>query len=355
MAEAGLVMLLDLTAFALILRVYLKNKRKSALAFSLAWFFDFLTILFGSDSHYELSSLFLATFSALIFYGSLTLLKEERESLSQDRIRRYSLVPPIAIFYFWILKSINLVDEWMFMVGISSLISCIFLVISGVLIKTLDHIYEKKARYLSYTLALFGIHLLPLPILGRAEWYFPIGFTISTVLILILTILMIRLTSSKQFNKLKEAVVKEIDIKTGVLIVDQEEYKRLREKLKDAPVLAFLREIKDAPENWECFFVTTAVKEETKNAIYPTDLAKMTELSYRYLKTAADSKVKGIVVIDCLEYLLIYNETSAIMKFLTKLTDFALINNSTLILVADKSALGEKQWALLNKLLGEIY
>jgi len=354
--EVFLVLGLDILAAIFVFRAYLKTKRKSALIFSLAWLSDFLTILSAGFSMYEVNSFFIALFGALITYGMLVFLEEEKESVTLSQIRKGTAIPPLFVVYLLLLKWYGGINEWTFIIGGPWFIAGAFLLFAGIFMKNLATTYEKSAKHLHYGFVLFGLHLLPYPFFAREEWYAPIGLTASTILIVWLTTTMIRLVLSPRFTKLyemtKEVEEITIDIKPGVLIVNQEEYKELKEKLKDMPVLAFLRDISNVPERWEYFFVTTALKDGVQNAVSPTDLAKMTELIYRYLKTAADANTTGIIIIDCLEYLLVYNELSAVMKFLTKLRDFVLVNNGTLILVAEKSALGEKNWALLTKLLG---
>ncbi|WP_167887141.1 MULTISPECIES: DUF835 domain-containing protein [unclassified Thermococcus] len=304
---------------------------------------------------YELNSFFIALFGALVTYGILVFLEEEKESITLKQMRKATILPPLFVVYIVLLRGYGGVNDWTFIVGGSWFIAAIFLIFAGIFMRNLASIYEKSAKYLYYGFVLFGLHLLPFPFFALKEWYAPIGLTASTVLIILLTTTMIRLVSSPRFTKLyaiaKDAKEKKIDLKPGVLIIDQKEYTELKEKLKEMPALAFLRDISDVPEEWEYFFVTTALKDGVQNAVSPTDLAKITELAYRYLKTAADTNTTGIIIIDCLEYLLVYNDLSTVMKFLTKIRDFVLVNKGTLILVAEKAALGDKNWALLTKLL----
>ena len=357
LAELLLVMALDLLAFMFVFRAYLKTKRKSALVFSLAWLSDFLTILFTGFDRYILNSFFIALFGALITYGILIFLEEEKEALPRDQVKKATMLPPIFVIYLVLLKNYAGISEWTLIVGGSWFLAGAFLIFAGVFIRNLANIYEKSVRYLYYGFVLFGLHLLPFPFFARYEWYAPIGLTASTILIVFLTTTMIHLVLSPRFTKLyevsKESKRMKIDIKPGVLIVNQNEYKQLEAKLKEMPALAFLRNITNVPEKWEYFFVTTVIKDNTRKVVSPTDLPKITELVYRYLKAAADANTPGIIIIDCLEYLLVYNEPTSVMKFLTKLRDLILVHKGTLILVAEKSALGDKNWALLTKLLGD--
>ncbi|WP_456453425.1 DUF835 domain-containing protein [Thermococcus sp.] len=55
---------------------------------------------------------------------------------------------------------------------------------------------------------------------------------------------------------------------------------------------------------------------------------------------------------DCLEYLAVYNSTESILKFLSKLRDFAVVNNGTLILVIEEESLDKRIFAQLRKIVG---
>ncbi|MCD6189151.1 MAG: hypothetical protein J7J97_03025, partial [Thermococcus sp.] len=100
------VMLFDVVAFLLILRVYFKTKRTSALFISLAWFFDLLTVLhysflsmgYGVSIVYRLGIL-LSTVGALMFYGIVKWLEEEKIGIEPFYVRMFSLLGPTLVLY----------------------------------------------------------------------------------------------------------------------------------------------------------------------------------------------------------------------------------------------------------------
>ncbi|ALV62625.1 hypothetical protein ADU37_CDS09260 [Thermococcus sp. 2319x1] len=356
-SEGFIVALADLLAFLLIFRIYLKNKRTSALLLSLAWICDLLTVIGYAFQLLPLAGMFILLFSAFFLNGTIELIREENISIEVN----YKVLFPLLSLLFAVY---SLFPDYMFQYGlfrgIASLyvshgLATIVMVTTGYLMKELTYIYGRKAKYLSTLLVLFGLHLLPVPIsiiLG-SKIYPIIGSTISLVLILGLVFLTIRLTSSEEFLRLKTMEIHEVEIESGVKILNQEEYKKIKEKLKNVPVLAFVRTLNNIPESWTHYFVTTATKESDVEAISPMNLERMTELSYKYLKAMEEAGSRGIILIDCLEYLIMYNEFTSVMKFLNKLKDFVVSHKGTLILVAEKDAFEDQQWALLTRLLEE--
>ncbi|MDK2782867.1 MAG: hypothetical protein PWQ32_456 [Thermococcaceae archaeon] len=353
--EGSIVMLADLLAFLLIFRIYLKNKRTSALLLSLAWLFDFLAVSSYAFQHLPLAGMFILLFSVFFLSGVIELIREENLSI---KINSKMLLPLLSLLF----AVYSLIPDYVFQQGLSKAtvslyvshgLAAIVMLTAGYFMKELTYIYGRKARYLSILLVLFGLHLLPVPIsiMLESETYPIIGSTISLVLILGLTFLTIKLTSSEEFLRLKTMEIHEVKIAPGVRIINQEEYKKIKEKLKDAPVLAFVRTLNNIPENWTYYFVTTATKEGEVKTISPMNLERMTELSYKYLKAMEEVGSRGIILIDCLEYLVMYNEFTSVIKFLNKLKDFVVSHNGTLILVAEKDAFEEQQWTLLTRLL----
>ncbi|WP_158295413.1 DUF835 domain-containing protein [Pyrococcus furiosus] len=65
----------------------------------------------------------------------------------------------------------------------------------------------------------------------------------------------------------------------------------------------------------------------------------------------AKSGIQGIVVIEGIEYLKMYNEFSAIAKMLATVRDYVISHQGGLIVVVDKKALDEREYALLRRVL----
>ncbi|AEC51018.1 hypothetical protein PNA2_0100 [Pyrococcus sp. NA2] len=132
----------------------------------------------------------------------------------------------------------------------------------------------------------------------------------------------------------------------------------IRERFELKPGVMFLptspKEILDValvfsknPGKGKRWFWITKVKEEKSNTIEPTNLPKILDLAIRYMKKG------GVVVIDCLEYLIIENGFEAVLRFLAQLRDHAILNNSTVIIVGNLEGLSKREVALLKRSLGE--
>lgn len=353
-ADFVVVLLADILAFGIIMRIYLQHKRKSALAFSVGWLFDFLGVLFSGvnvTGSSFLSPFFLATFGACVFWGSVEFLEEEGISIRHSLVKLFAVVPPTYMVYIAAVYYLVKDPEWIALAASGLGVAGVAVTAGGILLMEVKEIYERAIRYVYLSLILFGLHLIPAALFGVHEWYMPIGFTLSAILIVIMTTAMVRLTRSERF-KLPRSVPKSLEIVPGVIIIDPSKYRILRETLSEISVLAFVREIREAPEQWNVYFVTTVDNErEIGGTISPTNLPRMTELAYQYLRDSAKSGVRGVVVIDCLEYLAIHNSWESLLKFLSKLRDFALMHGGTVVLVLDRESLEPKMYSQLQKLL----
>ena len=356
-AEALAVILADVTAAVLIFRIYLGNRRTSALAFSLAWLFDLVFVIasIGMTENPALEPVGLVAlpaFSGLIFYGSVKFLEEESLSTRYRTLALFSLMPPTFMLYmlsvYWYTRD----ALWTATIASSFGISGVFVIGGGMLLYGTKEIYQNAVKCLSVGVILFGFHLIPAALFGKTRWYAEVGFTTSMVLIFFMAWAMVKLTSSEAFKVPEQNGFSKVELKPGVILVDTKDYPQLRERLRDTPVLAFLRDLSDVPEKWETYFVTTIPFEGNfKATIHPTNLAKITELSYQYLEALSKSGKRGVVVIDCFEYLSIYNSWESLLKFLSKLRDLVLITKGTLIVVLEKESLSENKYAQLRKLL----
>ncbi len=86
-----------------------------------------------------------------------------------------------------------------------------------------------------------------------------------------------------------------------------------------------------------------------ERAISPTNLSPMIELCVRYMKEAMEKGASGIVYINCLEYLKIYNSFASILKFLHVLRDYAIIYNGTVIIEIEGRAWNDREIVLLKE------
>ncbi|ASJ04616.1 DUF835 domain-containing protein [Thermococcus barossii] len=353
--EAVMVLIADLVAAGWIFRIYLRNRRKSALAFSLAWIFDFLAILLttiANPTAQLMGVLLLPAFSGLIFYGAVKFLEEESIAVRYRTLSALAIMPVAFMIYMVGVYLYTGDAVWTITSAATLGITGVFVIAGGLLLKETEEIYKSAVKYLYISIILFGLHLIPAALFGIEEWYKAVGFTLSTILIVSMVVAMVKLTSSESFTPRRGRTAAPVDLKPGVVIVNGKEYQKLKEKLKDRPVLAFVRDVTQVPEGWQYYFVTTIpFQGRFKNTINPTNLARMTELSYKYLEEFAKMGGQGIIVIDCLEYLTVYNSWESLMKFLSKLRDFVIINKGTLILVIEKESLENRLYAQLRKLM----
>ncbi|WP_148882118.1 DUF835 domain-containing protein [Thermococcus aciditolerans] len=353
--EASIVMLADLTAAMVIFKKYLSTRRKSVLAFSLAWIFDFIFVLasaFQDVGWLEVVGLIsLPLFAGLMFYGSVLFMGEESLGIRHGNLGKMGLMPVMFMFYMYATYYYTNNALWTATVAASFGISGVFVVGAGTLLWDVREIYHSAVKYLSIGIIFFGLHLIPAAILGTHTWYMPVGFTLSMVLIVEMAWAMLRLVHMDTFENISKSVPSEIDMSPGVMVVDQKSYIQLKSVLANSPVLAFIRNVSDIPETWTYYFVTTVPFERAAKTLYPTDLAKMVEISYRYMEKVSASGGRGVVVIDCPEYLAVYNSWESLMKFLSKLRDIVVINNGTLILVVEKTSFDPQRYSQLVRLM----
>ncbi len=352
LTEGIIVMIADIVATVILLHVYLKNKRKSALYYSLAWFFDFLTVLSSAVGNMMVSAVFLTIFSSLVLYGSIKFLEEESIRIEYKDISFFIYAPVALILYIFFVYRFTQNAEWVISGALSLSIATIIVTFSGMLLRKMTEIYHNAIRYFYISILLFGLHMVPGSLFGLYKWYLPIGFTFSAILIIAMILAMMKLVSSEPFLKQGANKVPKTNLKTGVMLLNSKEYHELKNSLKEVPALAFLRDVMDVPEKWSYYFVTTVpFQGKFKNTISPTDLGRMTELSYRYFEELSKSNRRGVVIIDCLEYLTVYNSPESMVKFLSKLRDFAVVTNGTLILVVEEESLDKRILAQLKKII----
>ncbi len=61
--------------------------------------------------------------------------------------------------------------------------------------------------------------------------------------------------------------------------------------------------------------------------------------------------LNGVVILNALEYLIMYNGFSPTLKLLAKLRDFAQLHGGTLVIVTEREAFEDREWNLLKRLL----
>jgi hypothetical protein len=114
-------------------------------------------------------------------------------------------------------------------------------------------------------------------------------------------------------------------------------------KNADFPVLAVTRSpgMYDGFENVSVVWVT-----QVSGGVNPTALHVLHDVILRFVRDNPGSAV----LIDCVEYLLLYNDFRTVFKFLTGLKDHVVLQyGSGLVIFVDDSVLSEQEKALLLK------
>ncbi|CAB49568.1 DUF835 domain-containing protein [Pyrococcus abyssi] len=101
------------------------------------------------------------------------------------------------------------------------------------------------------------------------------------------------------------------------------------------------------PGKGERWFWVTKLKSSDVNTIEPTNLPKILSLAVDYLKK------KGVVVIDCLDYLILENGFESVIKFMAHLRDYAVMHGSSVIILGPLEGLSDKEKVMLKRALGE--
>ncbi len=94
-------------------------------------------------------------------------------------------------------------------------------------------------------------------------------------------------------------------------------------------------------ENIKKIWITTA----DSKGVSPTALHVLQDIAIRF----ASENNGATIVVDCLEYLVLYNGFKSVFKFLVTLKDHLMTRGATLIIFADPTALEESQVALLKR------
>ncbi len=95
-------------------------------------------------------------------------------------------------------------------------------------------------------------------------------------------------------------------------------------------------------ENLKVIWITDIVG---KNRIKPHNLTILTDNIIKFL----EGNTKRIVVIDCLEYLLLYNDFVNVVRNVELINSYAMEYNSLVILIIDNNAYTTKEYSLLKR------
>ncbi|WP_158508409.1 DUF835 domain-containing protein [Thermococcus barophilus] len=91
--------------------------------------------------------------------------------------------------------------------------------------------------------------------------------------------------------------------------------------------------------------ITTWVTQVPGKGIPPTALHVIGDMAIKF----AEENKNATVIIDCIEYLILYNDFKAVFKFLVNIKDYLMVKNATLIIFADRDSLSQSEISLILK------
>jgi len=343
---AGQLLSFSLKAMAgLVLLLSWRRYRRGSLLYLAAFFLSSsLAILSESRGFETATPLFQGFGVSLLAGGIVTLLDEEAIGVPMHSLRLAALTLPSVVAGYTVLYACtsSAPNPLYLAYGLEG----IFYASAGVMLLCLRRPYPRTGTLLGAVVAAHGLHKMDYPFLRPVAWFAPIGFTVGAIMSFLEVVLFIRIVLSKKFRNVAEVERLEL-VKKGVFIVPPERFRAYVEALSDFPVLAFARR-NDLPERWEVHLLTTV---EGPGNIGPTQLHKIIERTRSYLAEAHRENVTGVVVIEGLEYLMMYNDFRSVLKFLATLADYTALYGGMLILVLDEKSLDERQLKTLKQVL----
>lgn len=324
---------------------YSMHKVKILLFWSAAWVFFILMQVAFYTGNKEGVAVFYSFFSGALIYGALVYLKEYGDIKTPVKLELIGIIPPIFALYGIFLTHLGLSYGLLSIEVPFVVFSGIFFLFSGFVFLAIGK-KKKSSLYLGILTIAFGIFVLLYPLRLSFSHLSFVWIFLGTALSVGMALLMINLVTSKEFLFFEEPVELKIVLESGARLISPKEYEQIKENLKDYPVLAFVRSLK-VPEKWNAYYLST---EEREGRLSPTNLAYMAQMISEYFREAKKKGLEGVVVIDCLEYLSMYNGFESIAKFLAALNDFALINEGVLLVVIEEDAWNKRQLAILRRI-----
>jgi len=277
--------------------------------------------------------------------GVVSLLSEENITLPPRLFRRVCWGVPLTVSLYILLYtaySTKYFGPNLFYLAYG--VSGIFYTTVGVVLLEVREIYPGSGSLLGAIVFIHGVHKMDYPFLRPVLWFAPIGFALGALLNAIEAMIFLRLLLSERFLKPERELG---GIESGVFLVPPKTLNRYVIELSDFPVLAFTRKT-GFPESWEVHTITTL---PGAGNIAPTQLHRILERARSYLAGAHREGSKGVVVIDCFEYLMMYSDFRSVLKFLATLADYTVLYEGTLVITVDDDSLEERELRILRLVL----
>ncbi|WP_457742532.1 DUF835 domain-containing protein [Thermococcus sp.] len=310
-----------LVSYVLLFYNYHVTGRKALLYYSLAWLSLAVPVFSGNDTVYVVG---LAFFSSLLWAGNVTALGELFfESETERGFKYLSIVPILLVFLLYPERKTLL----FFLFGLWVLSSALLL-----------GFFYRNFLSLSILEGIFGVIVV---VSG-------FGSYLRAPLVPVLVALAAAFESIRLF--LRSSFVGDfsigsiqdvsLELKPGLVMVPA----LPPEVLSSA--LVFSRKPSSDP-NW--FWVTSV---EGERSVSPTNLPKILDMAVKFMREAQEAGKKPLIVIEGFDYLVLENGFSSVLKFLSALRDYALLNDATVFLVGEDNFLSERERHLLRNLVG---
>jgi hypothetical protein len=132
-----------------------------------------------------------------------------------------------------------------------------------------------------------------------------------------------------------------------VNIKDEEKIYRILPEIVKDDIHLFVA-VRDRPEvleglsNTKVVWVTDIIG---KDRIKPHNLTILTDSIIRFI----EEKENAIILIDCIEYLLLYNDFINILRNIELINSYVMEHNAILIIIIDNNAYTKKEYSLLRR------
>ena len=297
--------------------------RKALLCYSLAWL-SLAVPVFSSDMGVYIVGL--AFFSAFLWAGNVEAIDELALNNETARSLLYlSILPVLIVFLFYPEHETSAY----ILLGLWIVLSAVLLGFYGG--RTLLPMSVLQA-FLGVVVALSG--LIPFFRLRIVPAFLGVVLAFESVR----TFLRTSFVGDFSIGSIKDVG---LDEKPGLFLVPSVPEDVL------SSALVFSRSPRNAP-NW--FWITTVHDERT---ISPTNLPKILDMAVKFMREAGEAGKKPIIVIDGLDYLVLENGFSSVLKFLSALRDYALVHGATVFIVGSDDFLSERERKLLRSIVGE--
>ncbi|EEB73808.1 DUF835 domain-containing protein [Thermococcus sp. AM4] len=208
--------------------------------------------------------------------------------------------------------------------------------------------------YVTFRRAILSFPLIPMAIallFYKVIQGTPIGFALMSFGTIVFAISTIRVMGLRLFKGSGLKKPSTGDMK-GLFLIEQSRLEKLLDEYREYPLLLITRKRDEYPQQWTVFYLTSV---DTSGSINPTALERLRHLVVRYLTEARTAGSQGIVVIDGVDYLRLYNEDKVLLKFLADLRDHAIVNNGIVFLALPEGTLNPKELAVLERISDHVY